>query len=372
MIVGVLKEIKCEEYRVSLLPKGADILIRNGHKVLVERDAGLGSGFLNEQYKKCGTEIVNSAKEIYKNAEMILKVKEPLEQEYPLIKKGQIMFTFFHFAASRELTVKMAESGATCIAYETVQRDDKSLPILIPMSEIAGKMAIQVGASFLEKIHGGRGILLSGVAGVEPAEVLVIGGGVAGTSSATVASGLGARVTIIDSNIYRLRYLNSIIPNNIRTIMSTSYDIRDFLKDADLVVGAVLVPGAKAPKLITRPMLKLMKPGSLIVDISIDQGGSVETSRPTTHREPVFIEEGIVHYCVTNMPGAVPFTSTIALNNATFPYVFELCQKGFEKCVRENLEVWKGVNIYNGKITNKEVAEAFNLEYVPLERLIGN
>lgn len=372
MIVGVLREIKPDEYRVSLLPTGADILTRNGHKVIVEKDAGLGSGFPNEQYEKYGAVIVDSAKEIFENAELILKVKEPLEQEYPYIKEDHIIFTFFHFAADRELTIKMAESRASCIAYETVQRDDMSLPILIPMSEIAGKMAVQAGAAFLEKVYGGRGILLSGVSGVEPAEVLIIGGGVVGTNAAFAASGLGARVTIIDNNLDHLRYLNSIMPNNVRTLMSTSYNIRDFLKTADLTVGAVLVPGAKTPKLITEPMLKLMKSGSVIVDVSIDQGGCIETSRPTTHHDPIFIKNEIVHYCVTNMPGAVPFTSTIALNNATFPYTLELCQMGFEKCVKSNPAIRRGINIYKGEITNKEVADAFALEYVSLDKLMKN
>ncbi len=370
MIVGVLKEIKPDEYRVALLPTGADILKRNGHKVLIEKDAGLGSGFSNEYYEKCGAEIVATAKEVYDRSEMILKVKEPLEQEYSLINKDHIVFTFFHFAASRELTVKVAESEAICIAYETVQKDDNSLPILIPMSEIAGRMSVQAGAKFLEKTHGGRGILLPGVAGVEPAEVLVIGGGIVGTNAALSASGLGARVTIIDNNLYRLRYLNTIMPNNVRTLMASSYSLKDFLKAADLVVGAVLIPGAKAPKLITNDMLKLMKPGAVIVDVSIDQGGCFETSKATTHHDPVYVVNDVVHYCVANMPGAVPFTSTIALSNATFPYILELCNKGFDNCVADNEEIRKGIDIYKGKITNKEVAEAFELEYVPLDNLL--
>ena len=370
MIVGVLKEIKSDEYRVSLLPTGADILKRNGHKVLIEKDAGLGSGFSNEYYEKCGAEIVATAKEVYDRSEMILKVKEPLEQEYSLINKDHIVFTFFHFAASRELTVKVAESEAICIAYETVQKDDNSLPILIPMSEIAGRMSVQAGAKFLEKTHGGRGILLPGVAGVEPPEVLVIGGGIVGTNAALSASGLGARVTIIDNNLYRLRYLNTIMPNNVRTLMASSYSLKDFLRAADLVVGAVLIPGAKAPKLITKDMLKLMKPGAVIVDVSIDQGGCFETSKATTHHDPVYVVNDVVHYCVANMPGAVPFTSTIALSNATFPYVLELCNKGFDNCVADNEEIRKGIDIYKGKITNKEVAEAFDLEYVPLDNLL--
>ena len=299
-----------------------------------------------------------------------MKVKEPLPAEYPLIKKNQIVFTFFHFAASKELTVKMAETEAICIAYETVQKDDGSLPILIPMSEIAGRMAVQAGAKYLEKIHGGRGILLPGIAGVEPADVLIIGGGIVGTNSALSASGLGARVTIVDNNLDHLRYLNTILPNNVRTIMSTSYNIIDFLKTADLVVGAVLIPGAKAPKLITKEMLKIMKPGSVIVDVSVDQGGCFETTKPTTHRDPIYVIDGVVHYCVANMPGAVPFTSTIALNNTTFPYILELCDKGFEKCVETNIEIRRGIDIYKGNITNKKVADAFDIEHVPLDELM--
>ena len=370
MVVGILKEIKPDENRVSMLPTGVKILTRSGHKILVEKNAGLGSGFSDELYEKYGAVIIESAGEIYEQAELILKVKEPLPSEYSLIKKDQIVFTFFHFAASKELTVKMAETEAICIAYETVQKDDGSLPILIPMSEIAGRMAVQAGAKYLEKIHGGRGILLPGIAGVEPADVLIIGGGIVGTNSALSASGLGARVTIVDNNLDHLRYLNTILPSNVRTIMSTSYNIIDFLKTADLVVGAVLIPGAKAPKLITKEMLKIMKPGSVIVDVSVDQGGCFETTRSTTHRDPIYVIDNVIHYCVANMPGAVPFTSTIALNNATFPYLLELCDKGFEKCVETNREIRRGIDIYKGNITNKKVADAFSLEHVPLDELM--
>ncbi|MFC1563206.1 alanine dehydrogenase [candidate division KSB1 bacterium] len=372
MIVGVLKEIKQDEYRVSLLPDGVDILTSKGHKVFVEKDAGLGSGFTNELYEKSGAVIIDTAKEVYEQAELILKVKEPLAQEYSLIRKGQIVFTFFHFAASRELTVGMAETEAICIAYETVQKDDGSLPILIPMSEIAGRMAIQAGAKFLEKVHGGRGILLSEVPGVKPVEVLIIGGGMVGINAALSASGLGARVIILDNNLYHLRYLNTIMPSNVSTLMSISYDIRDFLKNSDLVVGAVLIPGAKSPKLVTKDMLKIMKAGSVVVDVSIDQGGCFETSRPTTHHDPVYVVDNIIHYCVANIPGAVPFTSTIALNNATFPYILKLCNEGFEKCVETDREIRRGVDIYRGKITNKKVADEFDIEYVPFDELRGN
>ncbi len=370
MVVGILKEIKPDENRVSLLPTGVEILIHKGHKILVEKNAGIGSGFSDKLYEKYGAVIIETAEEIYEQAELILKVKEPLPAEYPLIKKNQIVFTFFHFAASKELTVKMAETEAICIAYETVQKDDGSLPILIPMSEIAGRMAVQAGAKYLEKIHGGRGILLPGIAGVEPADVLIIGGGIVGTNSALSASGLGARVTIVDNNLDHLRYLNTILPSNVRTIMSTSYNIIDFLKTADLVVGAVLIPGAKAPKLITKEMLKIMKPGSVIVDVSVDQGGCFETTKPTTHRDPIYVIDGVVHYCAANMPSVVPHTSTLALTNATLPYILKLANLGFRRAMLSDSALAKGVNVYDGHITNQGVAQAFGLDYTSLSQLL--
>jgi len=372
MKIGVLKEIKKHEYRVALLPSGAQMLTSQGHEVFIQSTAGEGSGFSDGDYKSNGAVILKSAEEVYAAADMILKVKEPLIPEYALIKERHVVFTYFHYAASRELTEAMIKTKAVTIAYETVQKDDRSLPLLIPMSEVAGRMSIQVGAQYLEKMNGGRGVLLGGVPGVAPARVVVIGAGVVGTNAAFIAAGMGAQVTIFDIDLQRLRYLDEIMPKNVDTVVSNPHNIRTYLSHADLVVGAVLIPGAKAPKLVTRDMLKIMKPGSVIVDVAVDQGGCIETAHPTTHDDPVYVVEGVNHYCVANMPGAVPFTSTLALNNATFPYILELANKGVKKAVLSNKEIWRGVNTYKGAVTYERVAEAFNMPYTPLEEVLGS
>ncbi len=370
MIVGVPKEIKPDENRVAMVPSGVHALVERGHTVLVETNAGVGSGYSDADYRAVGAEIVTTAAEVYAHADMIVKVKEPIEPEYDLIREGQVVFTFFHFAASRALTEAVMRTKCIAIAYETVQKADGSLPLLIPMSEIAGRMAPQEGAKYLEKPMGGRGVLLGGVPGTLPANVLILGGGEVGTHAAKIAAGFGARVTILDINLYRLRYLDDIMPRNVVTQMSNHQNILEGIRQADLVIGAVLIPGAKAPYLITREMLREMKPGAVIVDVSVDQGGCVETSRPTTHHDPVFVVDGVVHYGVANMPGAVPYTSTIALTNATLPYVLELADKGYERAIRENPELRKGLNMYYGVITYKAVADAFDLPYEDSYRFI--
>lgn len=369
MIVGIPKEIKDQEYRVAVVPSGVRQLVQHGHKVIVETNAGVGSGFTDEQYINEGAEIAQTPQEVFERAEMIIKVKEPLKPEFPMIKSSHIIFTYFHFASSRELTENMMKTGAVAIAYETVETQDGQLPLLTPMSEVAGRLAIQEGCKYLERPFGGRGVLLGGVPGVEPANVLIIGGGTVGTNAAKMAAGLGAKVTILDISIERLRYLNDIMPPNVHTMISNEYNIREKLKEADLVIGAVLIPGARAPRIITRDMLKLMKPGSVIVDVSIDQGGCIETARPTTHSSPIYEEEGVIHYCVANMPGAVSRTSTIALTNVTLPYALYIADKGFPACV-EDPAIAKGVNMVGGKITYKPVAEAFDMEYVPLKEAL--
>jgi len=371
MLIGVPKEIKANENRVALLPIGAQILIRNGHKVVVETNAGAGSGFCDEDYKTLGAEIASTPAEIYSKADMIMKVKEPIDKEHSMIRAGQIVFTYFHFAASKELTEAIMKNKSVAIAYETVQRADKSLPLLIPMSEVAGRMAPQEGAKYLEKAMGGRGVLLGGVPGTGPAEIMVLGGGVVGSNAAKIAAGFGARVTIFDNNLYRLRYLDDVMPSNVTTMMSNEYYIRAMLPKADLVIGAVLIPGAKAPKLVTREMLKLMKEGSVIVDVSVDQGGCIETCKPTTHEHPTYVVEGVLHYCVANMPGAVPHTSTLALTNATLPYAVEIANKGYEKAIKTNNEIKLGLNIIDGKIVYKGVADAFGFDYYPVESVIN-
>ena len=371
MTVGVLKEIKPNENRVSLLPVGVELLKSHGHQVLVETRAGLGSGFPDELYKEAGAEIVATAKEVYDRADMVMKVKEPLPQEYGLIREGQIVFTYFHFAASEELTRAMIESKCVAIAYETIETADGKLPLLTPMSEVAGRMAVQEGAKYLERTQGGRGILLAGVPGVEPATVVILGGGVVGTNAAKMAAGLGARVYILDVNLDRLRYLSDVMPKNVIPVMSNTHNIRELLKVADLVVSGVLIPGGRAPKLITRGSLKLMKKGAVIVDVAIDQGGSTETSKPTTHENPIYEVDGVIHYCVANMPGAVPQTSTIALTNATLPYAVEIADKGYKRAILENPEIKKGANIVLGKVTYKAVADAFGLEYTPVEEVLA-
>ncbi|MBQ2421424.1 MAG: alanine dehydrogenase [Flavobacteriales bacterium] len=371
MIIGVPKEIKNNENRVAMTPAGVMELVKNGHKVYVQHTAGIGSGISDEDYVEAGAEILPTIEDVYAAAEMIVKVKEPIEPEYKLIKKDQLVFTYFHFASEEALTDAMIEQGAVCLAYETVQLPDRSLPLLLPMSEVAGRMSIQEGAKYLEKPFGGRGILLGGVAGVAPAKVVVLGGGMVGTSAAKMAAGMLADVTIMDISIPRLRYLDDVMPANVKTIVSNEYNVRKALKDADLVIGSVLIPGAKAPKLIRREMLKDMKKGAVIVDVAVDQGGCAETCRPTTHNDPTFEIDGVVHYCVANMPGAVPVTSTAALTNATLPYVVRLANKGWKKACIEDEALKKGLNVVQGKVVFKAVAEAFNLPYTPVEEVLA-
>lgn len=371
MIIGVPKEIKNNENRVALTPAGVAELKKHGHDVYVQSTAGIGSGISDEDYTGAGATILATIEEVYAIAEMIVKVKEPIKSEYPLIKANQLLFTYFHFASSEELTHAMLESGAVCLAYETVEKADRSLPLLIPMSEVAGRMAVQEGAKYLEKPMGGRGILLGGVAGVKPANVLVLGGGVVGTQSAKMAAGLGANVTIVDVNLQRLRYLEDIMPANVDTVMSNEYNIRQLIQHTDLIIGGVLIPGAKAPFLITKDMLKLMRPGTVMVDVAIDQGGCFETSHATTHQDPIFVVDEVVHYCVANMPGAVPYTSTLALTNATLPYALQLANKGWKKACRDNEELKKGLNVVHGKTVYKGVADAWDLSLTPVEDILG-
>ena len=370
MKIGVPKEIKTNENRVALTPVGAEVLKRNGHKVYVLTDAGLGSGFSDADYKKAGATILKTAEDVFKTADMIMKVKEPIKPEYNLIRNEQVVFTYFHFASSKDLTLAMMKNKCVAIAYETVQKEDGSLPLLIPMSEVAGRMAPQEGAKYLERTMGGRGVLLGGVPGTEPAEVVVLGGGIVGTNAAKIAAGFGAKVTIMDNNLYRLRYLDDVMPKNVTTMMSNPYNIREVIKKADLVIGAVLIAGAKAPKLITKDMLKLMKKGSVVVDVSVDQGGCIETCHPTTHEDPTYVVNDVVHYCVANMPGAVPFTSTIALTNATLPYAVELANKGWHKACIENEELKLGLNMIDGSIVYKGVADAFGYNFKNVNDMI--
>lgn len=365
MIIGIPKEIKNNENRVSLTPAGAKELIAHGHTVYVQHTAGENSGFPDEAYTAAGATILPTIEDVYAIAEMIIKVKEPIKQEYKLVRKGQLIFTYFHFACDRELTEAMLESGATCLAYETVVDCNGGLPLLIPMSEVAGRMAAQEGARFLEKPQGGRGVLLGGVPGVKPAKVLVLGGGIVGTNAALIAAGFGADVTLCDISLPRLRYLSETMPKNVKTLFSSRYNIEQELPTTDLVIGAVLIPGAKAPHLVTRDMLKLMRPGSVLVDVAIDQGGCFETSHPTTHAEPIFEVDGVVHYCVANIPGAVPCTSTLALTNATLPYAIKLADMGWEAACRADAGLAKGLNVVDGKVTFPGVAEAFGMECHP-------
>lgn len=370
MIIGVPKEIKTHENRVALLPGGVTALNRNGHEVLIEKGAGVGSGHPDEEYAAAGAEILSDAEEIWKRAGMIMKVKEPIEVEYPRMREGQIIFTYFHFAASRRLTEAVVDSRAVAIAYETVENADGSLPLLIPMSEVAGRMAAQEGAKYLEKPQKGRGVLLGGIPGVQPAEVMVLGGGVVGVNAAKIAAGMGARTTIYDINMSKLRYLDDVMPRNVSTMYSSEANIRKILPDVDLVIGAVLKPGAKAPHLITRQMLGDMKTGAVVVDVAIDQGGCFETSRPTTHADPVYVVDEIVHYCVANMPGAVPHTSTLGLTNVTLPYAVDLADKGWEQALREDPELLPGLNVVDGAIVYEEVAEAFDMDWTPVEEVL--
>jgi alanine dehydrogenase len=362
MLIGVPKEIKPDEYRVALTPAGAEMLTQAGHAVFVQQGAGLGSGFTDDFYAKAGATILATADEVWASAEMIVKVKEPIAVEWPKMKKGQVIFTYFHFAASEELTRAVVASGAIAIAYETVELKTGELPLLTPMSEVAGRMAVQEGAKYLEKPQGGLGVLLGGVPGVKPGRVVILGGGVVGTNAAKMAAGLGAHVAIMDINLERLRYLSDVMPANVETLYSTRYAIRKQLEDADLVIGAVLIPGAKAPSLVTKEDLGLMREGSVIVDVAIDQGGCVETMRPTTHHDPVYNVDGVIHYAVANMPGGVPRTSTLALTNATLPYAIALAGKGWQRACSDDAALKLGVNVVDGHVTYQGVADAFGME----------
>ncbi len=371
MIVGVPKEIKEDEYRVALVPAGAAALKRAGHTILVQSSAGVGSNIPDRDYAQAGAQIVSSVKEIYRRAHLILKVKEPMPEEYPHLRPSQIVFTFFHFAANKGLAQAMLKRKVTCIAYETVEDLKGQLPILFPMSEVAGRMAVQEGAKYLEKPMRGKGMLLGGIPGVAPANILVLGGGVVGSNAAKVAAGFGASVTLMDIDLDRLRYLEDIMPKNVFFLMSNEHNIAERIPQVDLVFGCALIRGARSPMLIPRWMLKRMKPGSVIVDVAIDQGGCAETSRPTTHAAPVFVEGGIVHYCVTNIPGAVPVTSTYGLTNATLPLALQIANRGLSKALKENPALARGVNIAHGKVTYRSLAQALNLTYTPLQRVLS-
>ncbi|MGA2960199.1 MAG: alanine dehydrogenase [Candidatus Korobacteraceae bacterium] len=371
MIVGILKEIKVEENRVCMTPAGVESMVGSGQKVLVEKAAGVGSGFSDEAYRQAGAEIVSTPAEVFKRAEMVMHVKEPQPSEYEMIREGQIVFTYFHFAAAEGLTKAMIKRRAICIAYETIVGPHNSLPLLTPMSEVAGRMAIQQGAKYVERAQGGRGILLGGVPGVAPATVLVLGGGVVGTHAAQMACGLGAKVYLLDTNLDRLRHLSEVMPKNCFPMMSSTAAIRELVQEADVVIGAVLLRGAKTPKLLTRDMLKTMKKGAVLVDVAIDQGGCFETSKATTHQEPTYEVDGIVHYCVGNMPGAVPLTSTMALTNATLPYAVTIASKGWKEAAKSNPGIKAGVNIANGLVTYSGVAEAFGMKCTPVDEVLN-
>ena len=370
MIIGVPKEIKNSEYRVAITPNGVKKLTLYGHKVLVENKAGLNSNFSNKEYIEAGAEISKSPNEVYNNSEMIIKVKEPIKVEYNKIQKNQIVFTYFHFASNKNLTEAMINNESICIAYETIEDEKGNLPLLKPMSEVAGRMAAQEGAKYLEKPMGGRGILLGGVNGVEPAKVTVIGGGISGTEAAKMCAGLQAEVTILDTDPSKIEFLNKIMPKNVKAKISNKKILIENITKSDLIIGAVLVPGAKAPKLISKNMLKILKKGSVLVDIAIDQGGCFETSKPTTHQDPIYIVDGIIHYCVANMPGAVPYTSTLALTNATLPYIIEIAQNGWKKACKNNSELQKGLNIISKNVVYKKVSDAFNLNYSDFSKFI--
>ena len=370
MIVGVPREIKTAENRVALVPAGAESLVGDGHTVLVEQGAGLGSGFPDDAYRAVGASIAGSADDVWAKSEMILKVKEPIESEWKRIRKGQVVFTYFHFAASEPLTKAIITSACVAIAYETVQLPTGELPLLTPMSEVAGRMAVQEGAKYLEKVFGGSGILLGGVPGVLPAEVVVIGGGVVGTNAAKMAAGLGAHVTLLDISLDRLRYLADVLPPNVDLLYSNRHNILETVRKADLVIGAVLLPGAKAPHLVKRADLKLMKPGSVVVDVAVDQGGCIETIKPTTHEQPTYVVDGIIHYGVANMPGGVPRTSTLALTNATFPYTKRLAKRGWKQACRDDHSLFLGLNVIEGKVVYPGVAEAFGLPVADPQTLV--
>ncbi|MDE0897860.1 MAG: alanine dehydrogenase [Longimicrobiales bacterium] len=363
MLIGVPKEIKPDEYRVALTPAGAEMLTNAGHELVIEQGAGFGSGFTDDYYERAGATILTTADEVWAKAEMIMKVKEPISSEWPRMRSGQVIFTYFHFAADEDLTRAVIASGAIAIAYETVELPSRELPLLTPMSEVAGRMAVQEGAKYLEKPQGGLGVLLGGVPGVRSGKVVILGGGVVGTNAAKMAAGLGARVSIMDINLDRLRYLDDVMPANVETLFSTRYAIRKQVEDADLIIGAVLIPGAKAPNLITREDLGLMRDGTVICDVAIDQGGCVETMKPTTHHDPVYTVDGVIHYAVANMPGGVPRTSTLALTNATLPYAVALSGKGWQKACRDDAALKLGVNVVHGKVAYRAVADAFGMEY---------
>ena len=371
MLIGVPKEIKNNENRVGLTPAGVSEFVKYKHQVYVQATAGEGSGFSDQEYEQAGATILATIEEVYEKAEMIVKVKEPIAQEYPLIKENQLLFTYFHFASGEELTHAMIERKAVCLAYETVESPNRALPLLIPMSEVAGRMAPQEGAKYLEKPLKGRGILLGGVPGVKPAEVLVLGAGIVGTQAAKIAAGLGAQVTVMDINLNRLRELDDFMPKNVTTQYSNEYNIRQAIRTADLIIGAVLIPGAKAPHLITRDMLKTMKAGTVLVDVAVDQGGCIETCKPTTHEDPTFIIDDIVHYCVANMPGAVPYTSTLALTNATLPYALKLASLGWRTACLLNEDLRLGLNVVNGKVVYKGVADAWGLDLTDVNQVLN-
>jgi alanine dehydrogenase len=363
MNIGVPKEIKTNENRVALVPAGAEALVAAGHRVLIEKGAGEGSGFSDDAYTSVGARVAADIDTLWRESEMIMKVKEPIAVEWPRMRVGQTIFTYFHFAADEALTKAHLASKAVCIAYETVELPNRELPLLTPMSEVAGRMAVQEGAKYLEKLYGGRGVLLGGVPGVAPAKVVILGGGVVGVNAAKIAAGMGAKVTILDISLERLRYLSDVMPANVNMIFSNRHNILEQIRSADLVVGGVLIPGAKAPKLIRREDLKLMQPGSVIVDVAIDQGGCVETIKATTHENPTYVIDGVIHYGVANMPGGVPRTSTLALTNATFPYALQLANKGWKQALRSNPALLKGLNVVDGKVTYPGVAEAFGLKH---------
>src|SRR5258705_240803 len=369
MIVGVPKEIKTNENRVALVPAGAESLAGDGHTLLVEQGAGLGSGFSDDAYRAVGAQVVKGADEVWAKAELILKVKEPIESEWPRMRKGQVLFTYFHFAASEPLTKAVIKSGAVAIAYETVELPNKELPLLTPMSEVAGRMAVQEGAKYLEKVFGGFGILLGGVPGVLPAEVLILGGGVVGTNAAKMAAGLGAHVTLLDISLDRVRYLSDVLAPNVDLLYSNRHNMLEQLAKADVVIGAVLLTGAKAPKLVKRGDLKTMKQGSVIVDVAVDQGGCIETTKPTTHDQPTYVVDGVIHYAVANMPGGVPRTSTLALTNATFPYAKRLARDGWKNACKKDPSLALGLNVVEGKVVYPGVAEAFNLPLLDAKTL---
>jgi len=371
MIIGSVKEIKADENRIALTPAGAEALVARGHDVVVEAGAGVGSGFADEDYTTIGARLGDAA-QVWAEADLLLKVKEPLAKEYPCMRKGQTVFTYFHFAASEELTQAVIDSGCLAIAYETIQDEKRRLPLLTPMSEVAGRMAIQQGAKYLERAHGGRGILLGGVPGVAPATVAILGAGVVGMNATKMAAGLGCLVYVLDVNLERLRYFSDIMPNNVVTMMSNPANIRHAISEADVVVSSVLIPGGKAPKLITKESLKLMKDGAVLVDVAIDQGGTTETSRATTHRDPIYVLDGVVHYCVANMPGAMPMTSTHALTNATLPYVQAIAELGARRAILRHPAIRHGANILHGHVTHRGVAEAFDLPFIPAEEVLKN